>query len=797
MQSDFFSILVNWVSMQATVIVFTYVAQVDSLVRNTYTQFGAYYTNTAVWFLPFNFYSDGLIYWDSASQVRSGNNYFNILGCGKFIAVPVKEKNDQVLTGGDTLVVYDVNGNIVPPKLEPNGQLYPVQEFSVRFPQEFNGLIFNFVENKGEIEFIFDEPNASYSNYIIKGKRTYTENDVKLFKLGIPLWRDSNLPYTINTRLIKTKNLDYIQSFQEAFCGATIVENPVAALISPFISNADFNVFGLNRKQDVGRSLAYYRSTQVLQWIYEFAPTRQTELVIVQPDEETQELYSLFSDVLPVGNSRYYGQVGKVLRIRVVAKDLTTFITAPFFRTYQVNPNNLDSLEGPAQGFYTEANPPELIVSPDAICFSYVTKSSSDTLYFRPPNGFSNMQILMNGKYIATGIELFNTQAYKIPDGAFIFINMRQVNGADILVDEYVNRGVPYQIGIERFSSPPKISSIEDSVGAIQTTKFYTPTSYNKLFYSFGQNTYDFTAKIFYLKNNIIQQIFTLTRDLSEFDLVPTDEKGVFICAVYANTVGGGTYLLNIIKNPGNFPLLINNQVNFGTVDVINMQLYPGAYDKDIYSDLVAKSFYPIYESGYYGATVKKYIISKFTVGIVPSSDSDCLVNVKDTSKNVIQYNFLRDFTASGPLPYEFLVTSKTIRQGIRMFNDIFRHENNLEREISAYASILVTFKSWTWKPQEGLYTSNTLLWPQLWPKFKYCAILGIIDSNEVYTQIFTDLERIIYYVPKPFTLRTSNDVFVMCREIQYRSSFVIECDKQLTQAVILVSNSASKTIHY
>jgi len=142
---DFFNILENWVGMQLFRIVFIYVVYVPDYVRNTYTNYGAYYTNTPIWFLPFNWYETKFIYWDSASSIRSGNSYFNIFSCQKFVIAPVKEMNDKILTGGQTVVAYDDNGNLIPPKHAPDGKLYPAQSFSVKYPIVLQGFLTNVI----------------------------------------------------------------------------------------------------------------------------------------------------------------------------------------------------------------------------------------------------------------------------------------------------------------------------------------------------------------------------------------------------------------------------------------------------------------------------------------------------------------------------------------------------------------------------------------------------------------------------------------------------------------------------
>lgn len=280
--SDFFTIIENWIGMQALQLIFEYVTYVPDTARNTYTQFGAYYQNFPVWFLPFNFYETKFVYWDSASSIRSGNNFFNVLSVQKFLLGAVNEKNDQIRSGGSTIVAYDIDGNIIPPKAAPNNQPYPANLFSIKYPINLEGFELKFINNSGQLTFSFDD--ASNSNFTVKGTKIfspYTNNTE--FQLGLPIFRDSALPFNLNQRLVSVENLDYIQSFNSAICGATILALPLRDYLSPSISNSEFIIssyiepFQVNNtltpgtvvvgKQiatppmDISRSVLYYRTS--------------------------------------------------------------------------------------------------------------------------------------------------------------------------------------------------------------------------------------------------------------------------------------------------------------------------------------------------------------------------------------------------------------------------------------------------------------------------------------------------------------------------------------------------------
>jgi hypothetical protein len=785
--SDFFNGLINWVGMQASVIVFTYVAYVDSMLRNTYTQFGAYFTDTAVWFLPFNFYSNGLIYWDSASQVRSGNNYFNILACEKFIVAPVKERNDKVLTGGDTLVVYDQNGNIVPPKSAPNGQLYPAQTFYIKNPENLQGLLFTFVNNVGSIQYQVDDP--AYCNYKITGNKNYKATDEKSFNIGLPLWRDDSLPYTINQRTVVATNLDYIQSFEDAFCGATIVAFPTNEYLSPYIPNSAFQASQIKNPQTINNPLQYQSTLPYTQYELRWLSKNSVFKLLICPSPTTVDKWTLITSTSRDKNNNIYD--GTSVTITATLKDYNQIdIQPPKFFAYQFAQQD-GLILGQQQGYYDLNN--QIISSNKYICFNHTTDSSNDLYFFQSTQTNLAFDVIFNGQYLVKGVQAMATQDYGLPISAQIFINLYKLDNTTITVSEYASYFSDKALNYIVYMEIVDFYSATSAIAQISTQPDYSPL-FSTVYYRTNFPSLD--IKLLWLMGGIVYQIKQITDKFQDLALIPLS-AGKFMIIINAKSNEQAVLLSNILSNPGDYPLLVDNLPSYDNQDVLNIQRFPNLNEKDLYSKLVSQSNYSAYTSGYYGDRLN-WVISKFTKGIIADNVNNCNVNVLNTTLNTSYYQTLKEFSSEGPLPFEFLITSKTIRNGIRMFNQIFNHDNNLEREIIAYTSIMIKPNSWTYDPTRNLYMSNRFLWPQLWPKFKYGAFIGFTNIySRNYSTIYTDLERIIYYVPKPFTLRTATDTYILCREIELRNQFIIECDKELDYVLFLVSNHEGRATRY
>jgi len=507
-------------------------------------------------------------------------------------------------------------------------------------------------------------------------------------------------------------------------------------------------------------------------------------LIINIPDSVTKK-YDVNTSVQQSPNGLYYG-TDKMQIIFTIKNFTQTESSPPSVDSYQYTLPDRGLETTVVQGYYNKDG--NIAPSDDYVCFEYETSSTEDLIYMPKTQQELKFQIVYQGLEIKDKY-VFLTSETNIPAGGKCLISIRHIKDETSLsADTYNHYFSDKRLNYDIFVRTPDLQVTTNGIAQIATNIMYHT---DETYVAYRAAYPDFDNYLVFTDGGLVYEFIQMKLSFTKY-IVPANTKTFFIIS-YALNFQGAQTMQNIISNPGDYPEIISNIPSYQNQDIINVQEYPSSTDQNgVYSEITLSN-YPVFTSGYFNKN--KWVVSKYTQGIDPSTTTQCKTIVLDSIKNKSYYDNLSLFSITGRLPYEILITSKTIRQGIRMFSNIFRFNNHLEIEITAYVTVLLK-PTWTLN-QDGLYYSNLFTWPNHLVKFKYGAIVGFNTQQIQYRVLYSSLERIVYYKPKPFTLQTINDTFVFCREIEYSKQFYIFCDKPLASVLMILSNSASKTTLY
>jgi hypothetical protein len=792
MRSGFFSQFENWVGLQKTFICFIFVHKYDREgARLLYDYYSQYNVSKDVFYLPFNWYTRRLVYWDSAAQSRGlGGSYYNIFSCGYTPIAWVHESGNTAASGGSTLVLQDGSGNRYV-KHKPDGTPIPAGGYNVQFPVNFSQLIYQNLPNKtSNIQYQTNIDDTSTSNYVLQTEVITSSqqfnNDIDLV---VTQFRDPSLPFNENSRLLNLdNNVDYIQSAQDAFLGFEMTAIPIGGSTPPPIPNTAFSFQPSQRtlppqvgdtvqgKLEGGGMFSFHASLTGMLISY--------EAIFQRPNPD-------------------YNFVGGTPGYYFATNDPS------YTRDYQV--------ESPqVQNVYSS-----IFVSPQEFVIVY------DTAHTHPFDTYSQVDAYHIQLDIATG---------NLPSGDIaVFLPYNQVqqnyqfatkivkNGTSQVISEYsffakriewsgnntaisilIRRGTgditPVDVDVYKalpeqpFYSPP-LDDIPTFDGPPEPLWAVTQSPLQNVFSPgriIGRTdlVYPQQARV-YLATTIngisLSEVFLVTNAAQVFTTTATQ----FVVIVYATSQEGAQY----VTHPATFGEDFFSQLaHYENETILNVTDF--GCEASMFNGLngIYQGNYPVYESAIYPPESADSAANPFLFGItkyLPHNENvgdnvEYLINDATVTESI--YNQLSAESAGGNYPYEFSINALTISNGIRMFRQAFNMQSYLNAETIIPITILTQC---TFTPVAGDPTtliSQNLYFPNNMPHYDYMCAMILNDVNYSIPWIRCSMATKTYGESPPLMVQSRTYRKLMMRPFQkeQRFSFTIQAGAISTATVMV-----------
>ena len=795
LQSNFFNLYINWFGLQAPFIIFHYAKEYTSTSRLVYNYFSPYNISRDVVFLPFNWYTKRFVYWDNTALIRGKGGYFHIFSVGKTILGYINERFAQeALSGGSTLVVTDINGNQIPAKLEPNKQAFPLTTFLVKYPQNIEGFIGQFLNGRGSLTY----SSAQGYNYNVQStKQFYPEDILTNLDLRITIFRDASQQFNQQTRVLSQVGLDYIQSFQKAFIGQSLTAYPLN-IINPIsfpntlfsLNRNDFDLPPLLQQSIYGginvklaTKVDYYQQNSTSNSTFIFVGLYLgSYFYTVQYNQFT------FEDLT---NQKIYYQSDFPMQVQ-------GHIIPNFPLTYQSNLVDFFSYSNNSVLHFTnyeQGNYDPIARQFDGSLYSlsaYVPNRPLDYTFYIPIQIMSNYDIYLSYYLNTTLIKSTNkAKIIKIDnsliDYDIILVIVKSNPSEEILVNDYNSLPQNLQVFYARNTSTSTIVN-QYLPNAIITNVF----NQNPVFLRKNIEWENYYVYIM-IANNIGQIISTqeIGLDLIEYDL----NDSIARLIVFARSQEEGTVLQNLINNPMSQPQIISTQPDYNGEKILFLQNFPSANEVNgLLQNFVPN--YPIYESGTF-QTNKYCVTERVLTNRYQTNNETTTIQVINTTLNNANYEKLREFAIQGNFPFEFIFISSPLTNGIRVFKEAFNVDNYKNFENNVITILLVQNITWTFDNVLGLYVSQKIFYPELFYNYSAIGFDSPSTTNKQYTIIYSTLGVEIYNKQQFFSIQNKFEKKVTLKPFKKELVFNVWSDVDFETLIIYFSNQQTNKILY
>ncbi len=822
----FFSDISKVNSLNKAFFIIKFVDKISSTGRLVYDYYSPYNTNKDVIFYPYNWFTKRFTYWNSSALIRSFDDYYHIFSCNYFPLGYVQEKDDIITSGGSNIVALDYETNEpISTKFEPNGLPYNNGRPFKILNKNLEGLAVQFTEVGGEISgSTINETGAavdftfSFSNY------SSIFNNIIFFDTVVLLSQALD-------GLVITKNLkvDYIQTVQKAFIGATSSSFSIDYDVNPSLVSP-IGPFTLNQVISSPPSIGTIYtapSSQSKQPYFSVQYNTPTPSIFymsfpINPNYVTKQL---FVNEAKVYNSTQYVRVfsptvPKILIERNLENEnsfVPDFITNDFSQEIKpYNITNRSAISNFANEQYDATT--SQFTSSDFFVTGKVQVGGNRliginfltllgvyryTLYFTDSNN------IYNGKQVDG-----DSWTYLTPtDSNYILIEVERYDGNKILAST-LNADVNFFISNASFL--PASEVLPASLCTVNRNRFFqSPYDYfllrNVSLTEFSdindaEGYFIFTDKI---SNEILLNLSTYSEDLVRLDISelgrdPNKEFGTQQ-AIFAKTRAGALKIQSLVNKQISYYnsfLRYNKEIfgrNFGVRSFYSI-------DNDLGTFLPFPNNFPIFESNSYllgeNFTFTSYI-AQYLFGLSGETGPqlNSTINVKEQGNIDQNYNFLvQKVPNSGNIISIF--SDENSNNGIRFFKEAFSFTNYLSQE--SFCSLIIALKTNIFETitfNDKNFLKLKFIYPNNLPNFPYISFNIVTSSGNFPSLIYSDLGVVTYEQYTPFYCQNQSAKKIFFKPWSKRNDFSVWVDLDLfvpdSYIYMMFSNYPSQLIDY
>lgn len=782
--SSFFNNRENWIGIQQRYVIFKFVYHTNSYDYLFYNSISSYYNDRDIVFLPFNWYTSRLVYWDSSALIRGPNGYYPIFSVDSIVLGYVNERSSKAFSGGSACVFADSDGKLITPKVNSDGKELVLNNASVIFPIVTAAFDATFTdENGGTIDLLYGY-NTSFNfyvsnNFVIKNKNN------NLIEIGASIRRNPEIDYKIDRRNISSTNLDFIQAVQPAIVGVTILAIPINLDPTPSIIIPDNNEFRtspsyqrLNDYEGIEFNTFDFENNSYVESSFNVNDGRQAIIKSI-----SSESYFHTSSLTLYDNKLYYLNQGKNTVFSVQKEDNSIPVNGNLFKFFRYDDNNIISISF-RQGYIDNNGS---LVSSNLYINSEVEYSTITTIAIFDRNLLNDYYGSFS-YYDASNNLIYSDEYSSLPELKFftntirVILTIKKINLSNINVD-FFNDGqnkvivslckidlTNQNVLVYRCCLSSQVYSLNDNNIIFLNTEL--PESLFKVYLLMG------------IDNNIIvsQEIkmldteVTLVGNKYAFLVLSIDSTSQSIEEIIADIDSYGK-IINLID--------INNKEG----KMITLLNFPSTNDvRGVVDESLVT--YSIEESG---AFKNK---QTFVVSTYPKNSN--ILTIKDKDLLDEQYNSLLINAKSSLYPYKLIIENDEITNGIRMFKEAFKMFNYKSAENVISFSVIL-YPKWTNDLDDGYYYSNYFSYfnISLLPCLDYISFNSLNTVKNSFSVIYSDLGKQTYNKYHPFCIQSESTKVIFHRSYEKKNKFRIWSDSPLEEIIMSFSSYASFNIFY
>lgn len=815
-------------SLNINFLIIKFVKKIVGGSRLIYDYFSQYNYSTDIVFYPFNWFTKRFTYWDSTALIRSGNDVYHVFSCNYVPLGYVKEQNNLITSGGSNIVARTVpDGYPLPLKGEPNGQVFYSGPFTLDAPVQIQGLLYQLTLEDGDnLVSVNANVNPSTTFAVSEDKRVDTIYN-NFFGLNI------SLNQTTNQLTIYAPNVDYMQTFQKAFMGASSMtcDYDYNGITNQYIIGTNeltrFSFF----KEPIESGLKYEISSNTTQ-----KPIFSTEITLAT----VSGVYNYF-----------WAPVNKYYTI--------TASNAPYQRTFQGIQYHLTDREQPLtvdivrnsekEGFtplLINNSSPNQELQPWRLNRLSLSSYSNDdydpsdgSLGDNPKYGFMTFSVNPQSRpYVMIGFVnvntfgLYNMVVYYTDTGGYytgyqyetqsimilpnitgrqqIVVQITANDGSDIDVDYFNTNPITFY-GYSTFTPPSLNSPGACYSSALSRNKTYMDL-YGYLLMRRNDNSYNqYNMDIYFIvtdQSNMILASFQTNKSamqrFSTFDL-GRDIDQVFntYFVIFPRDYNAAVFLEAIALagtswTPYSAVIPYNNMFYAKTYGVSSFYSIDGTWHGTL-----SGSFYESQQLLNTGTNIgNTNLIGQCILGEIyptgPGEDGG-LAPLSERDQMTIFQQSLQ--ISSSPSKKIQIFSDENANNGIRFFREAFSLRNYLSMENDVNLVIVLEITQWTIEDFEGglYHFTEPITYPMNLPNFPYISFNCLNDELTQPKIMFSDLGVQTYQKYTPFFMQNDNGKKIFLKPWNKRNLFRIWCDVEVpfNKILMYLSRNPSQLINY